>query len=98
MIETDAINMEAGQVTVMTTSNGGFPVEHWAERFMVRLISVADDADPVIKKSVDEFRDTIRASVIHYMKNAIKSEHTNIYNVLFEAGHIEAAELIRRMK
>jgi hypothetical protein len=97
-MQTESLGLKVGTVKVMTTDHGGFPVEHWADRFLVRLINVSDTADPVIKESVEEFKDSIRIAAIHYMKNAIKSEHTNIYNVLFEAGHNEAAELVRHIK
>jgi hypothetical protein len=35
--------------------------------------------------------------VVFYMKEAIKSDRTTVYNALKEAGHIELAEMIRRL-
>ena len=93
---TEIIELDVGQVEVMTTDHGGFPVEYWADRLLIKIIAASEDASPAVKHMVEKYKESIRTSVIHYMKNAIKSENTNIYNVLFEAGHIEAANLIRR--
>ena len=38
-----------GSVEVKTTQNEGFKPEYWTERIMERLISVSDNADPMVK-------------------------------------------------
>jgi hypothetical protein len=35
--------------------------------------------------------------VAYYMRQAIKSDRTTVYNALMDAGHPELAELIRRL-
>jgi hypothetical protein len=35
--------------------------------------------------------------IAHYMKEAIRSDRTTVYNAIKDAGHPELAELIRRL-
>ena len=41
------------------------------------------------------FKNAIRPLLVHYMKEAVNSDRTTMYNVLRENGHAEVAELIR---
>jgi hypothetical protein len=35
--------------------------------------------------------------IAHYMKEAIRSDRTTVYNAIKDAGHPDLAELIRRL-
>jgi hypothetical protein len=35
--------------------------------------------------------------VAFYLKEAVKSDRTTVYNAIMDAGHLELADLIRRL-
>ena len=43
------------------------------------------------------YRKSIRALLLFYMDEAIRSDRTTIYNALVEAGQKDLAEAIRRL-
>lgn len=89
--------MQVGNVNVVTTSNTGLPVEHWADRCVEKIVYVADDKDSVIKEQAIAFREDVRQVVLIYMKNAIKSDRTTLYNMLLKQGEPKMAEILRRL-
>jgi len=88
---------EVGSVFVHTTSGRGFTPEEVAERCLDKIISVSEDANPAIRAQADAFRDQLRAVLVFYMKQAISSDRTTIYNALNDAGQKDLAEMIRRL-
>ena len=84
-------------VQVHTTSGRGFTPEEVAARCADRLVSVSDTAPPVIRDQARAFKVQVEKTVAHYMREAIASDRTTVYNALKDAGHPELAELIRRL-
>ena len=84
-------------VEVHTTSGRGFTPEEIAERAANKIISISDDANPAIRAQAHAFRKQIVKLLETYMREAIKSDRTTVYNALTDAGHKELAELIRRL-
>jgi hypothetical protein len=82
------------RVEVHTTQNRGFTPE---ERCADKIISVSDEAHPAIQAQAHAFRKRIVQLVGFYLREAVKSDRTTVYNALTDAGHPELAELIRRM-
>lgn len=91
------LEMSVGTVGVQTSSNRGFTPEEVAERCLDRIISVSDSAPQVLKDQALSYRQSIRAVLLFYMKEAIKSDRTTIYNALMDAGQKDLAEAIRRL-
>jgi hypothetical protein len=91
------IDTAVGNVFVQTTSNRGFTPEEVAERCLERIVSVAEDATPEVRAQAQAFKDNIRKLLVYYMKEAIKSDRTTVYNALCDAGQKDLAELIRRL-
>ena len=89
-------SMEVGSVTVTTTSGKGLDVEWWTERCLDKLVQVADDSESVIAEQARMFKDQIRLVLVHYLKQAIKSDRTSLYNLLLKQGEREMAELLRK--
>lgn len=85
---------QVGSVQVMTTSNRGFTPEEVAERALDKIIYVGKDANPLIKDQAEAFKDNIRAVLVFYMKEAIKSDRTTLAVRLREAGHPELVQLL----
>ena len=85
------------QVEVKTTSHRGFDPEEIAEMAADKIISISDEADPVIRDQAKAFREKITSVLAFYMRQAVKSDRTTVYNALNDAGHKDLAEMIRRM-
>lgn len=86
------------QVVLVNTTNGrGFSPEELAEQCAQRIVSVSDKAHPGIRDQARAFQKHIEMLVAHYMRQAIRSDRTTVYNALNDAGHPELAELIRRL-
>ena len=84
-------------VGVRTTNHRGFTPEEVAADCANRIISISATADPVLRQQAEAFKSGIEKIVLHYMKQAARSERTNIYNVLLNAGESSLAEHIRRL-
>jgi hypothetical protein len=84
-------------VKVETTENRGFSPDEVAARCVERIISVSDSAHPAIRDQAKAFRGHLEKLVAFYMREAIKSDRTTIYNALKDAGHPDLAEAIRRL-
>jgi hypothetical protein len=88
---------EAPVVSVQTTEGRGFTPEEVAERCVQKLISVSDDAHPAIRDQARAFKKHMETVVAFYMREAIRSDRTTVYNALKDAGHLELADAIRRL-
>lgn len=84
-------------VKVHTTQHRGFTPEEVAERCVDKIISISDSATPAIQAQAHAFRKHIVKVLEFYMREAIKSDRTTVYNAVKDAGHQELAELIRRL-
>ena len=84
-------------VKVHTTNNRGFSPDEVAERCVEKLISVSDDAHPAIRDQARAFQKHMEKVVAFYMREAIRSDRTTVYNALRDAGHPKLADAIRRL-
>ena len=85
------------KVEVHTTTNRGFTPEEIAERCASKIISISDSANPAIQAQAHAFRQHIVKVLEFYMREAINSDRTTVYNAILDSGNQELAELIRRM-
>jgi hypothetical protein len=91
------ISTDTPLVTVTTTENRGFTPEEVAQRCVTKIISVSDSAHPGIREQAKAFQQQIESVVAFYMREAIRSDRTTVYNLLKDAGHPELADAIRRI-
>jgi hypothetical protein len=84
-------------VGVRTTEYRGFSPEELAEQCVEKVISVSDSTHPGIRDQARAFSKHIEKLVAFYMRQAIRSDRTTVYNALNDAGHPNLAELIRRL-
>ena len=89
---------QVGSVNVQTTSNRGFSIEHWADRCVKKIIHVAPDSSSILKDQAEAYREQIRAVLVYYMTQAIKSDRTTLYNLFLKQGHGDMAEILRNLK
>jgi hypothetical protein len=84
-------------VGVHTTSGRGFTPEEIAARASRQIMHVAETAPAPIRDQAMAFQAQIERAMVEYMKQAIASHNTTVYNVLKEGGYHDAAELIRKL-
>ena len=84
-------------VTVETTNNRGFTPEETAKRCVDKIIGISNNAHPAIRDQAHAYRKEIETIIALYMKQAIKSDRTTVYNAIKDSGNPKLAEYIRRM-
>ena len=85
------------KVDVVTTQNRGQTPEEVAERCINKIVGISATADPVIRQQAQAYKTQIVQVIVHYMKQAIQSDRTTVYNALLDAGEPKLADLIRRL-
>ena len=91
------VSNEQPIVDVRTTDRRGFTPDELAEQCVAKIISVSDTAHPGVRDQARAFSKHIEKVVAFYLRQAIRSDRTTVYNALTDAGHPELAELIRRL-
>ena len=84
-------------VTVHTSDNKGFSPEEVASRCADKIIQVGDNAPLEIQEQARAYKEHIEKVIAFYMKEAIKSDRTTVYNAIKDAGYEKLAEHIRRL-
>jgi hypothetical protein len=84
-------------IKVHATQNRGFTPDEVAVRCVDKLMSVSDTAHPSIRDQAKAFKLVMEKVVAFYMREAIRSDRTTVYNALIDAGHPELANAIRRL-
>lgn len=85
------------KVDVKTTNYRGFTPEEIAQRCADKIVSVGDSAPPEIRDQALSYKRHITKVIEFYLREAVKSDRTTVYNAISDAGHPKLAELIRRM-
>lgn len=86
-----------GSFYVKTTQERGFTPEEITEDLLDKIIYVSMDAHPTIREQALAYKDRIRPVILHYMKQAVKSDRTTLAAQFTKQGHPEMAEIIRRL-
>lgn len=84
-------------VSVQTTDHRGFTPEEIAKRCSDKIVEIGDNAAPEIREQAQAFKSHLEKVIAFYMKEAIKSDRTTIYNAIKDAGQEQLAEHIRRL-
>jgi hypothetical protein len=88
---------KVGDVSIATTSNKGLSVEYWANRCLDKIITVGENSHPLVAQQAEAFKKEIRVVLVAFMKNAIKSDRTTLYNEFIKQGETQMAEILRRI-
>jgi len=95
---TESLSMSNNfSVQIQTTNNRGQTPEEVAERCVNKIIGVSNNAHPAIREQALAFRKEMEKVVAIYMRQAIKSDRTTVYNAIKDSGNPKLAEYIRRM-
>lgn len=84
-------------VSVYTSENGGHSNEQLVEMALEKLINVSDSAHPAIKEQANVFKNQIAYIMLKYITLARKEERATITHILDKNGHIDLANIIRRL-
>lgn len=79
-------NALLGDVKAMMVSGRGFTPEEVAEMALDKIISVGGNCHPIIRDQAEAFKNEIRGVLVHYMKQAVRSNHTTLANRFRAAG------------
>jgi len=82
------------KVEVHTTQYRGHTPEEIANFALEKIMYVSKDANPLIREQAEAFKEHIRAVLVQYLKQAVKSDRTTLANRLREAGHSELIKLL----
>jgi len=85
---------EMGAPYVQMTSGRGFTPEELATRAVSKIVSVSPMAGPMVQEQAHAFKAQLHAVVLHYLKQAVASEHTTLRNRFIAAGHPELIAIL----
>ena len=76
-----------GNVIVTAEVGRGHPPEFWADRCVDKIVGISDANMPDhVRQQAHAFRDALRAAVLLYMKEAIRSDRSTIKAYLAKSG------------
>jgi len=85
---------QLGEIKATSVSGRGFTPEEIAEKALNKIISVGGNSHPVIRDQAEAFKNEIRGVLVHYMRQAVRSNHTTLANRFRAAGHPELVKLL----
>jgi len=85
---------QLGIIKASSVSGRGFTPEELAEQALNKIVSVGGNCHPVIRDQAEAFKDKIRGVLVHYMRQAVRSNHTTLANKFRAAGHPELVKLL----
>ena len=93
----EASSLEVGSVVVATTQDKGHDPEFWAKAAADRIVSVGGNCHPLIARQAEAFKESVQATAVFYIKEAIKSDRTTLIAELEKQGHADMANIIRSL-
>jgi len=93
----EASSLEVGSVVVATTQDKGHDPEFWAQAAADRIVSVGGNCHPLIAQQAEAFKESVQATAVFYIKEAIKSDRTTLIAELEKQGHADMANIIRSL-
>jgi len=88
------MNLADFKIEVHTTQHRGHTPEEIANFALEKIMYISKDASPLIRDQAEAFKEHIRAVLVKYLKQAVKSDRTTLANRLREAGHSELIKLL----
>ena len=85
---------QLGDIKAASVSGRGFTPEEIAEQALNKIVSIGGNCHPVIRDQAEAFKNEIRGVLIHYMRQAVRSNHTTLANRFRAAGHPELVKLL----
>tara|TARA_R100000908_G_C3622711_1_gene67408 strand:+ start:142 stop:432 length:291 start_codon:yes stop_codon:yes gene_type:complete len=89
--------VEVGSVGVHTTQQRGISPEEVASRCADKIVSVSENANPLIREQANAFKQNIQKVIEFYVRQGINGYKTDLYNEALKAGDDGLANIIRRL-
>jgi len=86
-----------GNALVFTSDNGGHTPEQMAEMALNKIMIVSSSAPPAIRDQAIEYRGKLKEVLVLYLNKMAENERTTILALLNQQGHVDLAEIIRRL-
>lgn len=86
-----------GTMTASVTQGRGLNADELTQMALAKILFVGPDVPPAIRDQAEAYKARIEQVLRHYIGQAQKSYGTSIYNVLMNAGHPDAAEIVRKL-
>lgn len=83
-------------IQVATTEGRGFSPEELAQRAADKIISVGDQAHPVIREQARAFKGQIAGVVAFYLKEAVAQDRVTLANRLRDAGYPDLVHILEK--
>lgn len=88
---------QIGTVETIATSGRGLNPDELTRMIMPKLIYISPDIPPDVRAAAEAQQDRMAALVRHYFEISQRSERTTVYNILKNAGHDAAADLVKEL-
>jgi len=88
---------ESGDVKVIATSGRGLNPDELTAMLLPKLIYIGPDVPADVRAAAEEQMHRMEMLLKHYFAQAQKSERTSIFNVLMNAGHPDAANIVKEI-
>ncbi len=88
---------EAGDVEVIATSGRGLNPDELTRMILPKIIYIGPNVPEDVRRAGEAQMARLEVLLKHYFAQAQRSQNTSIYNVLMQAGQVEAAEIVRNL-
>ena len=89
--------IESSDVKVIATSGRGLNPDELTAMLLPKLIYIGPDVPADVRAAAEEQMHRMEMLLKHYFAQAQRSQNTSIFNELMNAGHHDAAELVRKL-
>lgn len=89
--------IESGTVETIVTSGRGLNPEELTSMIMPKIIYIGPDVPEDIRIAGEAQMARLEVLLKHYFAQAQRSQNTTTFNVLMQAGQVEAAEIVRKL-
>ena len=88
---------ESSDVKVIATNGRGLNPDELTAMLLPKLIYIGPDVPADVRAAAEEQMHRMEMLLKHYFAQAQKSERTSIFNVLMNAGHPDAANIVKEI-
>ena len=86
-----------GSIDVLTSDNKGHSIEEVAQMAANRILYIADQAPSPIRDQAMAFKDTLKRTLVYYMRQAVEQDRATICAKLRQNGYSDLAENLRSL-
>jgi len=90
-------SVSVGNIEVLTTDNKGHSIEEVAQMAANRILYIADQAPSPIRDQAMAFKDTLKRTLVYYMRQAVEQDRATICAILRQNGYSDLAENLRSL-